>query len=128
MRFILLFLIVVPAIEIGILLLFGKLIGVLPTVLLMIFTSFAGAFLAKKQGLETLRKARYDLQTRRLPGEAVLEGICIFAGGILLLTPGLFTDIFGFLLLVPFTRTFFAKLLKKGLEKWMENRIITIIR
>jgi len=60
-RFILLLLIVVPAIEIGIFLLFGKVIGVLPTVLLIIFTGFAGAYLAKKQGLETVKKsaARY---------------------------------------------------------------------
>ena len=79
-RFILLLLIVVPAIEIGIFLLFGKVIGVLPTVLLIIFTGFAGAYLAKKQGLETVKKARLDMQNGRLPGEAILDGICILPG------------------------------------------------
>ncbi len=127
-RFILLLLIVVPAIEIGIFLLFGKVIGVLPTVLLIIFTGFAGAYLAKKQGLETVKKARLDMQNGRLPGEAILDGICIFAGGILLLAPGFLTDVLGLLLLIPFTRKYLKNLLKKGLARWMENSTITIIR
>lgn len=128
MRYLFLFIIIVPAIEIGILLLSGKLIGVLPTVVLIVLTGFLGAYLAKRQGLETVRKARLDMQYGQLPGDAILDGICVLAGGIFLLAPGFVTDSIGLLLLIPVTRRYFKKLLQKAIMKWFERGKITIIR
>ncbi|WP_198317403.1 FxsA family protein [Cytobacillus praedii] len=107
MRYLLLLLIIVPAAEISVLLLSGNLIGFWPTLGVILFTGVLGAYLAKKQGLETIKKVQDQLRYGQMPGEAILEGICILAGGILLLTPGFITDITGLLLLAPPTQSFF---------------------
>lgn len=128
MRFLLLLLIIVPAAEIGILMLSGKTFGVWTTILLIIFTGILGAYLAKKQGLETLRKAQEQLQYGAVPGDALLDGLCILVGGVVLLTPGFITDALGFLLLAPPTRKFFKFWLIKAFKRWIHNGNITVIR
>lgn len=63
------------------------------------------------------------MSNRELPGEAVLDGICILSGGLLLLTPGFFTDTIGFLLLFPYTRGMIKILLKGLLLRMVDGRI-----
>ncbi|WP_024573340.1 FxsA family protein, partial [Bacillus subtilis] len=104
MRFLFLLFIVFPAIEIGIFLFLGKLIGILPTVLFMILTGIIGAAAAKKQGTEVYYKVQRDLQYGKMPGEAIADGLCIFIGGLLLMLPGFLSDLAGACLLIPFTR------------------------
>ncbi|PLS16969.1 membrane protein FxsA [Bacillus sp. M6-12] len=128
MRYLLLILIIVPAFEIGTLVLSGRTIGYIPTILLIIATGIAGAYLAKKQGLETLQNAQLQMRTGQLPGEAVLDGICILAGACLLLTPGFLTDITGFILLLPLTRKMIKPVLLRFIRHRMINKNITIIR
>lgn len=129
MRLLIPLLIIVPALEMWLLILSGKTFGALPTFLLVIFTGVLGAYLAKKQGIAVLMKAREDLSYGRLPGEAILDGICILLGGAFLLTPGFITDALGFFLLFPLTR----KLVKPMLARWMQTffkngRFMTIKR
>ncbi|MDP4105626.1 MAG: FxsA family protein [Bacillota bacterium] len=128
MRYIILLLILVPAADIGLLLFSGKTIGVLPTLACIILTGVIGAYLAKREGLETIRKANEQLRTGHLPGEAVLDGICILIGGILLITPGFITDIIGFLMLVPITRKPFKWWMKSFFRKWINRGNIKIIK
>lgn len=101
--FLLLF-IVIPALEIVVLVLSGKMIGVWPTFSLIVATGIIGAFLAKRQGLYTLERAKHELMNGRIPSDALLDGVCILVGGTLLLAPGFITDIAGFILLFPFAR------------------------
>lgn len=96
--------IVIPALEIVVLVLSGKMIGVWPTFSLIVATGIIGAFLAKRQGLYTLERAKHELMNGRIPSDALLDGVCILVGGTLLLTPGFITDIAGFILLFPFAR------------------------
>ncbi|HLO10962.1 MAG TPA: FxsA family protein [Pseudoneobacillus sp.] len=119
MRYLFLLIIIVPAAEIGFLLLSSDVIGLWPTILLIILTGVIGSYLAKKQGLATFYQLQRQLQTGQLPGDALLDGVCILVGGTFLLTPGFISDIFGFLLLFPPTRVFFKKLLLK----WIQNKI-----
>lgn len=128
MRYILLLIIVIPAAEIGVLLLSGNMIGVWPTVALILFTGILGAYLAKKQGLETIRKAQEQMRYGQMPKDTILDGICVLVGGVFLLTPGFITDITGFLMLLPATNLFFKKLIIKGFRKWMDRNTFTIIR
>ena len=128
MRFLILLLIIIPAGEIGFLLLSGRIIGIFPTILLIILTGVVGAYLAKKQGLKTIRKAQEQLRLGRMPSEELLDGICIIIGGTLLLTPGFLSDVFGLLLLVPLTRVYFKKLLTKFFRDRLDKGRITIIR
>jgi UPF0716 protein FxsA len=128
MRYILFFLIVIPALEIGLLVLSGQTFGVLPTILLIILTGILGAYLAKKQGLETMRKAQQDMGYGQVPGDAIIDGLCILVGAVLLLSPGFITDAIGFLLLIPVTRKVFKPLLYKLFKKWINNRNVIIYR
>jgi len=114
--------------EIGLFILSGKTIGVLPTVGLLIVTGILGAYLAKKQGLEALRRVQHDLRSGIPPGIVMLDGVCILLGGLLLLSPGFVTDIMGLLLLLPVTRKAIKPFLLKMIKKWINRKHIYIYR
>ncbi|OAS88806.1 MULTISPECIES: FxsA family protein [Metabacillus] len=128
MRLLVFLIIVIPALEIGFLLLSGKTIGVLPTILLIVLTGVVGAWLAKKQGTEALRKAQQQMQYGQIPNEAILDGLCILVGGLLLLTPGFITDVTGFLLLFPISRNKIKPILLSIIRKMIDKNQFTIIR
>ncbi|MBW3111743.1 MULTISPECIES: FxsA family protein [Bacillaceae] len=128
MRYMLLLLIIIPALEIGLLVLSGQAIGLVPTVLLIITTGILGAYLAKKQGIETIRKAQRDMQYGQLPGDAIMDGLCILVGGVVLLTPGFITDAIGFLLLLPATRKMFKPFIYRLFKRWINNGNVIIYR
>jgi len=128
MRNLFFFIIVIPAAEIGLLLVSGKIIGVWLTIMLIILTGVLGAYLAKKEGLQTLRTVQNQLQNGQIPGDAVLDGICVLIGGTLLLTPGFITDITGFLMLFPPTRRYFKRSILKMLKNRMHRGNIKIIK
>lgn len=120
-RLLVVIMLVVPALEIAGLFAVGKLIGGWPTFGLILLTGFIGATLAKLEGRKVWFAAREQLAAGQIPGEAILDGICIFAGGLLLLTPGFFTDIAGFLLVFPVTRPLFKRLLRRFIRKRMAS-------
>jgi UPF0716 protein FxsA len=128
MKYFFLLLVIVPAAEIGILLVSGQTIGVWPTILLIILTGFLGAYLAKQQGMETIRKTQDQLRRGAMPGDAILDGVSILIGGTLLLTPGFVTDVLGFMLLAPPTRKFFKVLMMKAFRNWIDKGNIKVIR
>jgi len=128
MRYLIILIITIPAAEIGLLLFSGKTIGVWPTLLLILLTGVIGAYLAKREGLQTIRKAQAQLRNGKIPGEAVLDGICILIGGVLLLTPGFITDISGFFMLFPPTRRLFKFLMINSLRKKIQRGNIKIIK
>ncbi|WLR44167.1 FxsA family protein [Bacillus carboniphilus] len=128
MRWLVSFLIIVPAMEIGLLILSGKTLGVIPTVLLIIFTGIVGAYLAKKQGLETIRKVQGEMSMGLIPQDTILDGLCILVGGVVLLTPGFITDLMGFLLLFPTTRNMIKPGLVRIIRHFINNNRIKIFR
>ena len=79
-------------------------IGVIPTLVLLVFVSVAGAWLLKQQGVVTWRRMRETLRRGQMPTKEVADGALILLGGALLLTPGFLTDVVGLLLLFPPTR------------------------
>jgi len=94
----------VPIIEIYLLIQVGGVIGVLPTIALVVLTAVIGASLLRSQGTQTYMRFNQSLSEGRVPANEILEGIALFVGGALLLTPGFFTDLIGFVCLLPFTR------------------------
>jgi UPF0716 protein FxsA len=128
MRYLFFLIIIIPAAEIGVLLLSGKTIGVWPTIVLMILTGVIGAYLAKKEGLQTIRKVQEQLSYGQIPGDAVLDGICILVGGTLLLTPGFLSDITGFFMLFPPTRKICKVFILRYFKKRIDRRTIKIIK
>ncbi|KGX89095.1 FxsA family protein [Pontibacillus litoralis] len=127
-RWLLLFILVVPAIEIGVLVWAGNMVGPLWVILLIIATGVLGAYLAKQQGLDTLNKARDNMQMGILPHEEIFDGICILIGAVVLLTPGFVTDAIGFILLFPVTRNPIKRALQRTVSKMIESGNITVFR
>ncbi|HET7627802.1 MAG TPA: FxsA family protein [Bacillales bacterium] len=124
MKYLPLFFIVVSAAEIGLFILSGNLIGVWATLALIVLTGILGASMAKKQGSEVLKAARMQLRHGQVPGEALLDGICILIGAVLLITPGFLSDTCGFLLLVPKTREYGKAAMQKWIKKMIRNGTI----
>lgn len=118
----------IPIIEIYLLIEVGGEIGALNTVALVIATGFAGAFLARLQGMQTMMQVRSSLQQGIMPAEQLLDALIIFVAGIVLLTPGFITDAAGLLLLIPQTRNYFKRFLKQKFHQWIKNQNIHINR
>ncbi len=111
--------ITVPILEVFILLDAAEHIGLWQTVLLVIATGAAGAYLAKSQGLDLLQRIQTATNQGELPAQELIDGAFILAGGLVLLTPGFITDLVGFIFLVPWSR----EPLKRYLVAWFKNRI-----
>src|SRR5690554_2717007 len=111
-KLILLF-IFVPFLELYILLQVGKHIGVLLTIIVVIVTGIAGAYLVKKQGLHIIMRIKRKMNEGIRPTDNLMEGVLILIGGILLLTPGFITDIVGFIITIPQSRKIFLMYFKK---------------
>lgn len=108
MRFVFSLFIAIPIIEMVVLIQVGQQIGVVWTIALVLLTAFIGINLLRYQGLATLSRATWRIQSGQIPAKEMLEGILLAVGGALLLTPGFVTDAIGFLLLLPLTRQLFA--------------------
>jgi UPF0716 protein FxsA len=110
---------IVPVIEVWLIIKVGRVIGPLPTVAILLAISLAGAWLARSQGFRVIAAIQGELAAGRLPAAHILDGAFVLAGGILLLTPGFFTDLVGLVLLFPPSR----RVLKRWLGIWLENRL-----
>jgi UPF0716 protein FxsA len=105
--------IVVPVAELYVIIKVGELIGVLPTLILLLADALLGSWLLKHQGRGAWRRFNEALAARRFPGREVVDGALIIVGGTLLLTPGFLTDVVGVFLLLPPTRAITRRLLKR---------------
>lgn len=112
---------VVPIVELYVLIEAGRQIGPGATIAMIFLTGIAGAYLARSQGFNIINRIQNELNKGTLPAEELFDGAMILAGGLLLLTPGFCTDLFGFCLLTPVTRSFMKVWLKKWLDKKIRN-------
>ena len=110
-----------PAIEIFLLIEIGGRIGALNTVALIFLTAIVGIYLAKLQGIQTLRSGMVNLYQNKIPIYELMSGASIAVAALLLIIPGFFTDVIGFLLLVPFTRKLLFKIALKNKSKARKN-------
>jgi UPF0716 protein FxsA len=94
------FMIGVPILEIALFIEVGAVIGLWPTLVVVVFTAILGTLLLRRQGLSVLFRFRQSMEAGGLPLEQLFDGICLLLAGALLLTPGFFTDGIGFLLFV----------------------------
>jgi UPF0716 protein FxsA len=114
----------VPIIELSILIKIGTYIGVLPTILLVGVTGIIGVSLARKQGFEIIGRIKANLRKSVIPTDELIGGLLILIGGVMLLTPGLLTDITGFVLILPGSRDIFAKFLKSKFRNYIKKNNI----
>lgn len=112
---------VLPLIELYLLIRVGAAIGALPTVLLVVFTGVLGAYLAKAQGFAVWVRIQAETSQGRFPGERLIDALLLLVAGAVLITPGLLTDIMGFVLLFPITRAPIREWVKVRLYRMMQN-------
>ncbi len=104
--------IVVPIVELYAIIQIGSLIGVWPTVALLLLDALLGSLLLRHQGRGAWQRFNQALAERRFPGREVADGLLIAIGGTLLLTPGFVTDIVGLIFLIPPTRAIVRRLMR----------------
>jgi UPF0716 protein FxsA len=107
--------IVIPIAELYVILKVGDLIGILPTIALLVADSLLGASLLRSQGRSVWRRFQQTMQAGRVPHREVFDGVLVIFGGAFLITPGFITDVFGVILLLPPTRALVRRwLIRRG--------------
>ena len=109
--------ILIPIIEIGLFIQVGGLIGLWPTLATVVLTAIIGTSMLRKQGISTLTRLQTNLNTGQNPVDPIAHGALILVSGVLLLTPGFFTDAIGFSLLIPPIRS--------ALIKWGATKVLS---
>jgi len=120
LRLVLLF-VLTPLVELAILVYLGTIIGALHTILIVVATGVLGAVLARHQGLTVLSRIRSNIERGILPSNELFHGALILVGDLLLLTPGIITDILGFMVLVPQTRRIIGRWLLSVIRRRIQK-------
>ena len=107
--------VVVPATELYLLIQLSNLIGGFETFGVVIATGLLGSYMAKSQGMAVWTALNKKLSTGQVPGDELTDGAIILVSGTLLITPGILTDVIGFLGLIPWTRALYRIILKRFL-------------
>ncbi|MEJ2215433.1 MAG: membrane protein FxsA [Gemmatimonadota bacterium] len=115
-----------PLVELALLVQIGRWLGLLPTLALVLVTGTVGAALARRQGFRVWLDIQHELREGRMPVASMLDGLMILIGGVLLLTPGLLTDLAGLSLLLPMTRRYYKIRLRRRLERMMQSGQVTM--
>lgn len=112
---------VLPLTELYLLVWLGFQIGLLPTIAIALGTGILGASLARAQGMAVMSKLAQQLQAGERPADTLSDGALILVAGVLLILPGILTDITGFLLLVPPVRSILKPLLARALRRNVQS-------
>ncbi len=110
----------IPALELYLLITIGSYIGALETVAIILVTGMVGAWLAKREGWSVLSQLSEDLGKGIPPAARIAEGALVVAGGLLLVTPGVLTDLTGFAFIFPITR----RLVAPVLVNWVSRNFV----
>src|SRR5205823_12147267 len=107
----------IPIAELYVILKVGDLIGILPTLALLVADSLFGAWLMRSQGRAVWRRFQGTMEAGRIPHREVFDGVLVIFGGAFLITPGFLTDIVGAFLLLPPTRALIRRLVRRRIER-----------
>jgi UPF0716 protein FxsA len=127
-KWLLALLIIVPALEMWGIIEMGQWIGGWATFGLLILTGFLGARLVRTEGRKVWQQAQRQMEAGQVPGYTLLEGLCVLAGGIMLMAPGFISDIIGISMLLPVTRPLYRIILYRWLERKVRSGNFSIYR
>jgi UPF0716 protein FxsA len=115
--------ITVPLIEMALLMYVSRFIGIGGTLMLIVVTGAVGATLARSQGIGVLHKLQNSVNSGVRPTDAMIEAVLVLIGGIVLLTPGILTDIMGFSLMVPAVRSSIGHFLTHRIASHIQKNV-----
>ena len=116
--------IILPILELAVLLRLDNAIGLFQTIILIFLTGIIGAWLVRQQGINILFRIKKEINNGNIPAKEMIDGVMLLIAGAVLITPGLITDSFGFLLLIPYTRNFIRKWIRNRIEKYVNSGYI----
>ena len=111
-----LIIVVLPALEIFLMIKIGAEIGALNTLALIFLTAIIGVYYARLQGIQTLRSGIKRFYENKAPIYEIISGASIALAALFLIIPGFFSDLIGFLLLIPISRNILLKILLREIE------------
>lgn len=117
----------VPLVELYLLVTIGGIMGVGPTIALVAATGFAGAWLARREGRRALASYQESLSQGQMPEDGIISGLLILAGAVMLITPGVMTDVFGLSMMIPPLRRGVAGIIQGRLQKRIEAGEIQVL-
>ncbi|WP_160032940.1 FxsA family protein [Paenibacillus sp. An7] len=121
-------LLIIPGVELFGFIWVSERIGAGSTILMIVLTSLIGIAMMQFEGRKVMQDTQREMKNGQVPGRKMLDGLCVFVGGMLLVIPGFVTDIIGFTLLFPLTRPLYRIFLLKWLEKKLKEGKIRIHR
>ncbi len=116
--------IILPILELAVLLRLDNAIGLFQTIILIFLTGIIGAWLVRQQGINILFRIKKEINNGNIPAKEMIDGVMLLIAGAVLITPGLITDTFGFLFLIPYTRNFIRKWIRNRIEKYVNSGYI----
>ena len=105
----------VPLFELWLLIRVGEVIGATSTLLVVMLTGAIGAFLARQQGIAVISQFQRQVENQEMPTDTLIDGLLVLVGGVLLVTPGIATDVVGFCLVIPQTRFLIREAIKHSI-------------
>ena len=118
--------VIIPIIELMILIELGRVLGLFPTLLLILLTGVGGAIFTRLEGLRVFFQFRQSIARAQIPGQAILDGLSVLIGGAFLITPGVLTDVLGFSLLLPPSRRWIQRRLRSRLEQKIKDGTLRV--
>jgi UPF0716 protein FxsA len=122
----LLLMLVLPVVEIYILVEIGHATAPWVPFAIVIGSMLAGTTVTRHQGLRVLQRIREDTAAGRMPADSIFDAFLILVAGMLLIFPGVLTDIAGIALLIPWTRGHFKRAAKAWMRRHVEIRVATL--
>lgn len=119
---------VVPLVELYLLIAIGRALGPGPTIGLVLVTGALGAWFARLEGAKVLRRWQEALQRQEIPKDGVVDGVLIFIGGLMLITPGILTDIAGLSMVLPPTRRIIAAFVRRWFQAQVAQGTVRVYR
>ena len=110
---------VVPLVELYLLIRIGSVLGPAATIALVLITGALGAWFARLEGARVVRRWQEALARQELPKDGVIDGVLIFVGGLMLITPGILTDIAGLAMVMPFSR----RVIARAVRVWFQRQV-----
>lgn len=125
LKFLFFLFVAVPFVELWLLFKLAALTSPLVAILSVVVTGVVGYWLARAQGWQTYKRIRGSIEAQENPTDPVVDGLLILVAGVLLMTPGMITDLVGFLLLIPLSRVIFRRRLIRYFSQRMQTVVMT---
>ncbi|GAB3757901.1 FxsA family protein [Microlunatus parietis] len=121
MPLLLVLLVAVPILEVWLLIQVGQLIGLLPTLLILVAEAVLGGWLMRREGNRAWRALNEAFQQGRMPSGELADAALVLVGGACLMLPGFATDVIGLFFLLPFTRPLARRLLAAAIARRLDR-------